>query len=141
MKTKPFYLFLLFLLLPVAAFSQTKKADSPIDVTESKCLDKDNISNAEMCNCTIQARESWDKELNKYYGLLKTKLPKEAFETLKESQKQWLVYRDKEYTFISKYFYEVKQGTMWYAVAENKKKEIVKTRAIELEQYYQMLEY
>jgi len=79
--------------------------------------------------------------LNKYYNLLKTKLPKEAFETLKESQKQWLVYRDKEYNFISKYFYEVKQGTMWYAVAENKKKEIVKTRAIELERYYKMLEY
>lgn len=94
-----------------------------------------------MCNCTINARESWDKELNKYYGLLKTKLPKEAFETLKESQKQWILYRDKEYAFISKYFYEVKQGTMWYAVAENKKKEIVKTRAVELKVYYEMLEY
>ncbi|KAF2331646.1 lysozyme inhibitor LprI family protein [Flavobacterium nitrogenifigens] len=131
---------LIFLLLSIVAFSQTKK-ENPIDVLESKCLNKDNISNADMCNCTIQARESWDKELNKYYNLLKTKLPKEAFETLKESQKQWLVYRDKEYNFISKYFYEVKQGTMWYAVAENKKKEIVKTRAIELERYYKMLEY
>ncbi|MDQ8013059.1 MAG: lysozyme inhibitor LprI family protein [Flavobacterium nitrogenifigens] len=131
---------LIFLLLSIVAFSQTKK-ENPIDVLESKCLNKDNISNADMCNCTIQARESWDKELNKYYNLLKTKLPKEAFETLKESQKQWLVYRDKEYSFISKYFYEVKQGTMWYAVAENKKKEIVKTRAIELERYYKMLEY
>lgn len=108
---------LIFLLLSIVTFSQTKK-ENPIDV-ESKYLNKDNISNADMCNCTIQARESWDKELNKYYNLLKTKLPKEAFETLKESQKQWLVYRYKEYSFISKYFYEVKQGTMWYAVAEN----------------------
>jgi len=130
----------IFLLLSIVAFSQTKK-ENPIDVLESKCLNKDNISNADMCNCTIQARESWDKELNKYYNLLKTKLPKEAFETLKESQKQWLVYRDKEYSFISKYFYEVKQGTMWYAVAENKKKEIVKTRARELEEYFKMFEY
>ncbi|AOC93506.1 hypothetical protein BB050_00350 [Flavobacterium anhuiense] len=109
---------LIFLLLSIVTFSQTKK-ENPIDVLESKYLNKDNISNADMCNCTIQARESWDKELNKYYNLLKTKLPKEAFETLKESQKQWLVYRYKEYSFISKYFYEVKQGTMWYAVAEN----------------------
>jgi uncharacterized protein YecT (DUF1311 family) len=129
-----------FLLLSVVTFSQTKK-ENPIDVLESKCLNKENISNAEMCNCTIQARESWDKELNKYYSLLKTKLPKEAFETLKESQKQWLVYRDKEYAFISKYFYEVKQGTMWYAVSESKKRDIVKTRAVELEGYYKMLEY
>jgi len=129
-----------FLLLSVVTFSQTKK-ENPIDVLESKCLNKENISNAEMCNCTIQARESWDKELNKYYSLLKMKLPKEAFETLKESQKQWLVYRDKEYAFISKYFYEVKQGTMWYAVSESKKRDIVKTRAVELEGYYKMLEY
>ena len=128
------------LLLSVVTFSQTKK-ENPIDVLESKCLNKENISNAEMCNCTIQARESWDKELNKYYSLLKTKLPKEAFETLKESQKQWLVYRDKEYAFISKYFYEVKQGPMWYAVSESKKRDIVKTRAVELEGYYKMLEY
>jgi uncharacterized protein YecT (DUF1311 family) len=131
---------IVFLLLSVVTFSQTKK-ENPIDVLESKCLNKENISNSEMCNCAIQARESWDKELNKYYSLLKTKLPKEAFETLKESQKQWLVYRDKEYVFISKYFYEVKQGTMWYAVSESKKRDIVKTRAVELEGYYKMLEY
>jgi len=48
---------LIFLLLSIVAFSQTKK-ENPIDVLESKCLNKDNISNADMCNCTIQARES-----------------------------------------------------------------------------------
>ncbi|WP_343588441.1 lysozyme inhibitor LprI family protein [Flavobacterium sp.] len=133
-------LVLSFMFLSIVAFSQNKKENS-IDALESKCLNKENISNTDMCNCTIQARESWDKELNKYYNLLKTKLPKETFETLKESQKQWLAYRDKEYAFISKYFYEVQQGTMWYAVAESKKREIVKTRALELEVYYKMLEY
>jgi uncharacterized protein YecT (DUF1311 family) len=123
-------------------FSQTKnESKNAIDISESKCLDKNDISNAEMCNCTIKARESWDKELNKYYGLLKTKLPKEAFEILKESQKQWMSYRDKEYAFISKFYYEIKEGTMWYAVAEDKKKEIVKARAVELEEYYEMLDY
>lgn len=137
---KTFIIF--FTLLSIVALSQTKnKNENPIDILESKCLNKENISNAEMCNCTIKARESWDKELNKYYGLLKNKLPKEAFEILKESQKQWLSYRDKEYSFISKFHYEVKEGTMWYAIAENKKKEIVKTRAIELEEYYEMLEF
>ncbi|GAA3733220.1 hypothetical protein GCM10022422_14930 [Flavobacterium ginsengisoli] len=133
-------LVLSFMFLSIVAFSQNKKENS-IDALESKCLNKENISNTDMCNCTIQARESWDKELNKYYNLLKTKLPKEAFETLKESQKQWLAYRDKEYAFISKYFYEVQQGTMWYAVAENRKKDIVKTRAREMEEYYKMFEY
>ncbi|WP_281636679.1 lysozyme inhibitor LprI family protein [Flavobacterium marginilacus] len=131
-----------FMFLSFFAISQTqKKNEKSIDKIESNCLNKSEISNAEMCNCTIKARESWDKELNKYYGLLKTKLPKEAFEILKESQKQWINYRDKEYLFISKFYYEVKEGTMWFAVAENKKKEIVKERALELEEYYRMLDF
>lgn len=131
-----------FMFLSFFAISQTqKKNEKSIDKIESNCLNKSEISNAEMCNCTIKARESWDKELNKYYELLKTKLPKEAFEILKESQKQWINYRDKEYLFISKFYYEVKEGTMWFAVAENKKKEIVKERALELEEYYRMLDF
>ena len=135
-------LILFFSFLSLAVLSQTKKtSDNSIDMLESKCLKKKDISNAEMCNCTIKAREDWDKELNKYYSLLKTKLSKEAFEVLKESQKEWISYRDKEYSFISKFYYEVKEGTMWYVVAESKKKEIVKTRAIELKVYYDMLEF
>ena len=94
-----------------------------------------------MCNCVIKARDSWDEELNKYYKLLKNKLPKEAFEVLKESQKQWLIYRDNEFLFITKFYYEVKEGTMWYAVAQNQKMQIVKKRAIELENYYTMLDF
>jgi uncharacterized protein YecT (DUF1311 family) len=135
-------LLIIFILFNSIAFSQTQEKDeNSIDKVEAKCLDKNDISNAEMCNCIIKARESWDKELNKYYGVLKTKLPKEAFEVLKESQKQWLSYRDKEYLFISKFYFEVKEGTMWYAVAENKKMEIVKSRAIELKEYYRMLDF
>jgi uncharacterized protein YecT (DUF1311 family) len=135
-------LLVVFLFFSLLTFSQTqKKSENAIDAIESKCLNKDNISNADMCNCTIDARESWDKELNKYYNLLKTKLPAAAFAVLKESQKEWMIYRDKEYAFISKFYYEVQEGTMWYAVAEGKKKELVKTRAIELQQYYKMLEF
>jgi uncharacterized protein YecT (DUF1311 family) len=126
----------------IIGFSQTtKKKENPIDILESKCLNKKDISNAEMCNCTIKARELWDNELNKYFSLLKTKLPKETFEVLKESQRQWISFRDKEYSFISKFYYEVKEGTMWYAIAENNKKEIVKERAIQLKNYYEILDY
>jgi uncharacterized protein YecT (DUF1311 family) len=137
---KTFILF--FSLFSFAVLSQTKsKIENTIDGIELKCLKKKDISNVEMCNCTINAREAWDKELNKYYTLIKTKLPKQAFEVLKESQKQWIKYRDKEFAFISNYYFEVKEGTMWYAVAENKKKEIVKTRAIDLIEYYEIVAY
>lgn len=133
---------LLLIFCSVPIFSQDKdQQENFIDVAESKCLDKKEISNAQMLECSIKARGSWDKELNKYYNLLAAKLPKDAFEILKASQKEWIIYRDKEFKFISKLYYEVKDGTMWYGFAENKKKEIIKTRALELQMFLEDLEY
>ena len=133
---------LLFIFFSVSVFSQNKnQQENFIDIEESNCFGKQDISNVEMRKCTIKARESWDKELNKYYNLLSTKLPKDAFEILKASQKEWIIYRDKEFKFITKFYFEVKEGTMWYNIAENKKKEIVKNRALELQMYFENLEY
>lgn len=132
----------ILLFLSISIFSQSKtQQENLIDLTESKCLDKKDISNAEMRNCTIQATQSWDKELNKYYDLLQNKLPKETFQALKESQKQWMIFRDKEFAFISKFYFELKEGTMWHIVAENRKKEIVKNRTLELKMYFENLDY
>lgn len=133
---------LLLIFCSVSIFSQDKnQQENFIDVAESKCLDKKEISNAKMLECSIKVGKSWDKELNKYYNLLAAKLPKDAFEILKASQKEWIIYRDKEFKFISKLYYEVKDGTMWYGFAENKKKEIIKTRALELQIFLEDLEY
>lgn len=133
---------LILVSVSISVFSQSKnQQENFIDAVESKCLDKKDISNAEMRNCTIKATQSWDYELNKYYNLLKSKLPKETFEALKESQKQWMIYRDKEYLLISKFYFELKEGTMWYTISENKKKEIVKSRALELQMYFENLEF
>lgn len=133
---------LLFIFLSVSIFSQNKnQQENVIDIEESKCFDKQDISNADMRKCSIKARESWDKELNKFYSLLASKLPKDAFEILKASQKEWVIYRDKEFKFITKFYFEVKEGTMWYNIAENKKKEIVKNRTLELQMYFQNLDY
>lgn len=129
---------LIFVFFSVFIFSQETHF---IDIEESKCLDKKDISNAQMLECSINAGQSWDKELNKYYNLLAAKLPKDAFEILKTSQKEWIIYRDKEFKFISKLYYEVKEGTMWYIISENKKKEIVKSRALELQMFLEDLEY
>ncbi|WP_139420272.1 lysozyme inhibitor LprI family protein [Chryseobacterium mulctrae] len=133
---------LIIVFLSVLVFSQSKnQQENVIDIEESKCFGKQDISNAEMRKCSIKATESWDKELNKYYNLLASKLPKDAFEILKASQKEWIIYRDKEFKFITKFYFEVKEGTMWYNIAENKKKEIVKNRALELQMYFQNLDY
>lgn len=131
-----------FLLNCIISLAQDKKViENKIDILEKDCLNKENISNADMCNCMIKARESWDVELNKNYNLLKNKLPEKPFLVLKEAQKAWIEYRDKEFLFVTNYFYEVKEGSMWYPVSENTKKEMVKQRALELKKYLEMLDY
>lgn len=61
-----------FLLNSIISLAQDKKViENKIDILEKDCLNKENISNTDMCNCMIKARESWDVELNKNYNLLK----------------------------------------------------------------------
>ncbi len=130
-----------FFLFIATTYAQTKEKLNHIDVELKKCLNKKDISNADICNCTIAARNEWDKELNKYYKLLMSNLPKEAKEDLKLAQKNWVTYRDNEFKFILKYYYEVKEGNMWFAVSEERKMDLVKYRALELINYYETLEY
>lgn len=135
-------LLVIILIQSFFSFAQDEKiVENRIDILEKDCLNKENISNSETCNCIIKARESWDIELNKNYNSLKNKLPESSFLILKEAQKKWIEYRDNEFDFITSYYYEVKQGTIWFAVAENSKKEIVKRRTIELKKYLDLLDY
>ena len=60
---------------------------------------------------------------------------------LLEAQRQWINYRDKEFEFMKNYYYEKKQGTMWSIVAAGSRYDLVKARALELKNYYEMLDY
>ena len=44
---------------------------------------------------------SWDKELNKSYNLLMKSLGQPNKEFLKSAQKEWILYRDKEFELIN----------------------------------------
>jgi len=125
------------LLLSIDSFSQNQ-ANDPIELKFKKCLD-DSISTAGMCNCTIQAMNSWDMELNKSYNLLMKSLSPPNKEFLKSAQKEWILYRDKEFELINKIYYTELQGTMYYPIAWNCKLEIVKKRALELKDYFELL--
>ena len=115
-------------------------AQLPLDSDLEKCLAKDE-STAGQRNCLIEFQKKWDQELNKNYQLLIKKLPKNAQLTLKESQIQWIKYRDKDFEWIQQLYFEVKEGSMFYVIADNKKLDIIKTRALELEEYLLQLDY
>ena len=140
MEKKIIFLLLVTVISTVAAISQDTEVKHPIEEKLSKCLD-DSITNVGMCNCLTAAAVAWDKELNKYYKLLKDELEEPAQLLLRESQRKWITYRDNEIKFIDHYYSEVKVGTMYSMFAEDRKKEIVKQRAEELRQYYEELEY
>ena len=59
---------------------------------------------------------------------------------LKEAQREWIVYRDKEYRLIDSHYLSQLQGTMWHPVAAGEKMEIVKERALKLKGYYEDLQ-
>jgi uncharacterized protein YecT (DUF1311 family) len=132
-----FLLIIIGALFSIDSFSQNQVNDS-IELKFTKCLD-DSLSTAGMCNCTIQAMNSWDKELNKNYNLLMKSLSQPNKEFLKSAQKEWILYRDKEFELINKIYYTELQGTMYYPMAWNSKLEIVKKRALELENYFELL--
>lgn len=96
-----------------------------------------NQTTAGMIGCASKAYENWDTELNVVYNKFIDSLKSPKMELmLKESQRQWIMYRDKEFEF-SDNFYLSQQGTMYRVMAISYKMEFVKQRAIELETMFE----
>jgi uncharacterized protein YecT (DUF1311 family) len=131
---------LILILLTANLFSQTDvDKKHPIDIKCEQCLKADSsFTTYGMIRCQAMAATEWDLELNKYYKLLMTVLSSEEKEKLKTAQIKWLDYRDKEFTF-SQTFYNNMKGTMWRIVDASRQKMIIRQRALELKEYYDIL--
>jgi len=73
--------------------------------------------------------EELDKLLNKYYNQLMKTLNDEQKIYLRNSQREWLKFRDKEYEFYSSYYHAM-GGTMWGLVS-SENRNIIMLRRIE----------
>ena len=119
-----------------SVFSQTNTIENVIDKQLSACLDSSqNSSTIAMIDCTVHAKDAWDKELNKYYNLLMATLSSAEKNKLKAVQRKWLYFRDSETTF-STTLYKNMQGTMWGIAKVQSDLNIIKQRALELKAYY-----
>ena len=124
---------------PIAYGQDNDNQKHPIDITLEHCLEIDsNQTTYGMIQCTAVAREEWDKEMNKFYKMLMDTLGSEEKETLRKAQRHWLEYRDNEVAFAGSMYYNM-QGTMWRVVAAGRICDIVKQRAVELKEYYDLL--
>jgi uncharacterized protein YecT (DUF1311 family) len=118
----------------IAAESELKH---PIDIWLQHC-NNSNPTTAGMNTCTAEAINKWDKEMNKVYKELMSRLSEKKKTALKKSQVAWLKYRDEEYNFLDNFYSEF-QGTMWSNILMGEKLSILKQRTLTLQFYLQNL--
>src|SRR5688572_3527162 len=102
-------LFFVLVCSPLWAQQEGEHKDS-IDLALETCLDT-NITTYDMIMCMDDAAFAWDKALNEAYQQLMQTLSEDQKQLLKESQRQWIIYRDKEMTFINDLYNE--PGISW----------------------------
>lgn len=101
-------------------FKTVRKFDEYIEGNVDSCIDETHGGTAAI-PCFI-GYELWDRELNKYYNLLVTELPKDSVKLLRESQRLWLRDRDKTIELNSALLdlrYKEVQGTIYSAMRAN----------------------
>lgn len=76
-----------------------------------------------------------DKELNAAYQLLRSKLPKAQKEELKNSQRQWIKFRDAEFEFINHNWTRAHFGSSFILSRGGYRTSIIKNRVIRLLHY------
>lgn len=115
---------------------QTQESNKQdINAELQQCLDSaENYTTAGMSNCVIKATAKWDKVLNQNYKKLMSLLSPETKKKLRESQRKWIEFRDKE-ILLSRELYNELGGTMWIPIIYETNMKLTRDRALELKQY------
>jgi uncharacterized protein YecT (DUF1311 family) len=115
-----------------------EEAPHPIDKFYEDCVEK-NGSTAGMVDCSDKAFKKWDAEMNRIYGELMKKLPAKKAAALKQSQRDWLTYRDSNFKLISE-VYGSMEGTMYIPMHAYAKVRILRERTLLLKGYLELAE-
>ncbi len=122
-----------FLLCTSGRVFAQEESQHPIDKALEACIDK-NPSTAGTVNCTDRAYKAWDKELNKTYVALMRAFKPAQREVLKTAQQEWIKLRDADFKLIDS-IYDTLQGTMYIPMLIDTHMEVVKKRALQLQNY------
>jgi uncharacterized protein YecT (DUF1311 family) len=123
-----FFLIFLFLLCPISLFAQDLYSQEYFD-----CIDRSNGNNFEMSECISQEYAVQDKKLNDVYKQLMNQLPEERKKILRDSQRAWISYTDKNCDFYN----DPDGGTMAALGAQECMLSSRASRAKELENFLQ----
>jgi uncharacterized protein YecT (DUF1311 family) len=93
-----------------------------------------NASTAGQTECEAAAMRSYDRRMNATYAALMRRLPAQAADRLRRSQRAWLAFRDTEAQARSA-IYATRQGTMYVPMEADAAVSLVGDRARLLERY------
>lgn len=130
---KKLFLIFISLIFLSCCYSTAQTTLHPIDKAEQDCILKTSDTQV-MNQCSITAQNEWKKEIKKTLSQLKYVLDKESYKSLINSQNSWEKYKIDEFRTIDKML-ENKQGTMYLNVDKGLKIDIIKQRALKLQEY------
>jgi len=130
--------FCLFSYAERTAFAYVISVNHPIDVEMEKMLDEDP-STVGIMEAYEYASKEWDKLLNENYRALMQRLTKEEQDKLRASQREWIKYRDLEFSFNAEYWSNF-MGTMYRPFPYAYQVMFVRERALRLGYYLEDLD-
>lgn len=107
-------------------------ANDPIGNRYDACEARSK-STSDSVKCANQAQVSWDVELNKAYKELKQNLTPGQDKALVDAERQWMKFRDAEFSSIDQIYNGQGQGSMTRPWASYARMDVVKQRAVELQ--------
>ena len=130
-------LLLIFLIgIATTTNAQTIKQDD-IDKEYNKCIAADT-SCAVVSDCAFRSYAKWEQQMKDEYDRLLHELKREEDKTaLKDAQKAWLAYRDA--TFVSYDMMFNIPGDKWCRQRHEDRIDLVRSRALQLRDYYEAL--
>lgn len=139
---------LVFFAVGTTGVTSTRASDTPdespgekikrrIEKKQEDCVEKDS-STVGMRTCAEAAYVEWDREMNVAYKALMKELPVEGQNALREAQREWIKYRDKEFEAIDGVYSQM-EGTMWIPIRIESRVRVVRERVLMLRHYLEIL--
>ncbi|MBA8879048.1 lysozyme inhibitor LprI family protein [Phyllobacterium myrsinacearum] len=126
----------------IAAGAARAASDLHGDTTQGnldRCLaNPEKASTGGQTECETIAEHEYDGRMNEAYAKLLKLLPASAGESLRQSQRAWIVFRDTE-TRARDALYATRQGTMYVPMETDDRTNVTRDRALQLEKYQQMM--
>ncbi len=111
----------------------------PVDEFLDQCLTQSNHgSTAGQIECTDQAKQRWDDEMNQGYRRLADHLTPKTQASLRDAQRRWLQYRDADQLLVDA-VYELTKGTMYAPMQAYSHLRPIRERSLVLKSYFTVL--